>query len=110
MSGYRNKFEALCGKAFGPEYGYETLKLTYTTTHTYCVDFSTQDGKSIIEVKGYFPPSDRKKMLAVRKAYPDLDMEMCFQNPNAKISKTSSTTYKAWAEKNGFKVREAPKA
>tara|TARA_A100001391_G_scaffold201791_1_gene189673 strand:- start:1227 stop:1559 length:333 start_codon:yes stop_codon:yes gene_type:complete len=108
MTGYRNGFEAKCGAAFGPAYQYEPIKLTYTTSHTYTPDFVDAANKTIIETKGFFPASDRSKMLAVKRANPDWRIEICFQRPETKISKGSKTTYREWAEKNGFVVRSAP--
>ncbi len=108
MSGYRNPFEARCGEAFGPAFAYEPIKLTYTTEHTYTPDFVDHANRTIIETKGYFPASDRAKMIAVKRANPDWRIEICFQRPETRISKTSKTTYKAWAERHGFIVRDAP--
>tara|TARA_R110002095_G_scaffold124022_1_gene107773 strand:+ start:107 stop:295 length:189 start_codon:yes stop_codon:yes gene_type:complete len=45
---------------------------------------------------------DRQKHILIRKQRPDLDIRFVFDNPNARISKTSKTTYAAWCEKNGF--------
>ena len=109
MSGYRNSFEARCGEAFGPAFQYEPMKLTYTTEHTYTPDFVDHDNRTIIETKGYFPPRDRAVMLAVKKAHPGWRIEICFQRPDTKISRASKTTYKAWAERHGFIVRDAPR-
>lgn len=108
MSSYRNKFEAKCGATFGPSYEYETIKLSYTTPHTYTPDFTDVQGKRIIETKGWFPPSDRAKMLAVKRDNPDWTIALCFQNPETKISKKSKTTYRQWAEKHGFEVVPSP--
>lgn len=108
MTGYRNKFEAKCGAAFGPQYEYESIRLTYTTEHTYTPDFIDVAGKRIIETKGYFPPQDRAKMLAVKRAHPDWSITLCFQRPEMTISKASKTTYRQWAEKHGFEVRDCP--
>lgn len=108
MTGYRNGFEAKCGAAFGPAFAYEPIKLSYTTTHTYTPDFVDEATKTIIETKGFFPQEDRSKMLAVKRANPDWRIEICFQRPDTKLNKASSTTYRQWAEKHGFVVRIAP--
>ncbi len=56
----------------------------------------------VLEVKGLFRPSDRKKMLAVRIANPKHKFILVFQTPKKKISKQSSTTYEDWAIKHEF--------
>ena len=35
----------------------------------------------VIEIKGHFPPEDRRKMLAVIRSNPQLDVRMVFQDP-----------------------------
>ena len=55
----------------------------------------------IIESKGRFTASDRRKMVAVKRLHPDLDIKMLFMRDN-KIHKNSSTTYTMWCEANGF--------
>lgn len=57
----------------------------------------------IVEGKGEFTSKDRKKHLAIKAAYPDLDIRFVFSNPNAKIGKKSKTTYAMWCEYNGYK-------
>lgn len=85
---------------------YESEKLPYTLTedHKYIPDFivTTKSGKKIyLEVKGYFRPADRKKMLLVRDQHPDKDIRLVFKYNN-KINPKSKTRYADWAEKNGF--------
>ena len=46
----------------------------------------------IIEAKGFFKPSDRRKMLAVKEAHPHLDIRFVFMRDNT-LSKNSKTTY-----------------
>ena len=83
---------------------YETLKLPYVVyeTRKYLPDFILKNG-IVIEVKGYFPASDRKKMLRVKDQYPSLDIRFIFGNKENKINKNSKTTYEMWAEQHGFK-------
>lgn len=57
----------------------------------------------IIETKGRFMTADRQKHLMIQQDHPDLDIRFVFNNPNARISKTSKTTYAKWCEKYGFK-------
>lgn len=82
-------------------FDYEPRKLAYTLEAKYIPDFVLPNGV-ILEAKGYFPYEDRRKMVAVKKSHPELDIRMVFQNPNTKIDKRSKTTYAMWCEKNGF--------
>ena len=84
----------------GIEYTYERDKLKYVIEAQYIPDFKV--GDVYLEAKGYFPPDQRRKMKAVKKANPDLDIRIIFQNPLNTISKRSKTSYAMWAEKNGF--------
>ncbi len=106
---YRNSFEAKCAAEFGPEFEYEPIKLRYTVERTYTPDFVDHANRRIIETKGFFPPADRAKMIAVKRANPEWTFEIRFQNPDQKISKSSKTSYKQWAERHGFVVRDPPK-
>ena len=45
-----------------------------------------------MEAKGFFKPSDRRKMLAVKEQNPELDIRFIFQRNNT-LSKNSKTTY-----------------
>lgn len=65
-------------------------------------DGTPRDQKLIIETKGRFLTADRQKHLLVKKQHPHLDIRFVFTNPNAKINKTSKTTYASWCVKNGF--------
>ena len=85
----------------GIDYEYEPTKVPYQIMHNYSPDFLLPNGVSL-ETKGYFKPADRRKMKAVKKANPDLDIRLVFQAPYNKISKRSKTTYAKWADKNGF--------
>lgn len=86
----------------GAAYEYETIKLPYIKRHNYIPDFILKEQCIVIEAKGLFDLEDRSKMAAVKKAYPDLDIRILFQNENTKIRKGSTTTYKDWCVKNGF--------
>ena len=80
---------------------YESEKIDYVLESRYIPDFKV--GDIYLECKGYFKATDRRKMLAVKKCNPDLDIRLVFQAPHNKINKKSKTTYAKWAEKNGFK-------
>jgi hypothetical protein len=82
---------------------YEGKKLAYEVKETrhYIPDFILPNGIHI-EVKGYLRSDDRKKLILVKKQYPDIDLRLIFQRANNRISKKSKTTYAKWAEKHGF--------
>lgn len=67
----------------------------------YTPDFVLENG-IIIETKGRFVTADRQKHILVKEQHPGLDIRFVFSNPNARISKTSKTTYAMWCEKHGF--------
>ena len=83
---------------------YETMRIKWLDhkTRTYTPDFILPNG-IIVETKGRFVTADRQKHLAIKEQYPDLDIRFVFSNPNAKLSKNSSTTYGQWCTRWGFK-------
>ena len=90
--------------SLGVEYTYETVKLKYikpASSHVYTPDFQLPNG-IIVETKGRFLAPDRQKHLLVKKHNPELDIRFVFSNSNARISKTSKTTYAMWCRKNGY--------
>lgn len=99
---FRNKFEAKVAKTISAGYKYETTRLPYKLEHEYLPDWIDEPNKSIIEAKGRFDASDRRKMKAIRQQYPDWSITIVFQNPETKISKKSQTSYSQWCEKNGI--------
>ncbi len=104
----RNSLEKRVAAQLGPAYEYEAIKLSYTTSHTYLPDFIDRANKVIVETKGYFPAEDRRKMRAVREQHPGWTIRIIFQNPDATISKTSTTTYAKWCERLGIEWERAP--
>jgi hypothetical protein len=88
-------------KAAKVRYQYESLKLNYTIDHVYTPDFVLDNG-IIIEAKGKLDQETRSKMIAVKKAYPHLDIRMVFMRGSNTLSRGSKTTYMQWAQKNGF--------
>jgi len=92
----------------GIDYTYEQVKLNYikpASKHVYTPDFVLSNG-IVIETKGRFLLADRQKHILVKKHNPTLDIRFVFSNSNARISKTSSTTYAQWCKKNGFKYAD----
>jgi len=100
---YRSGLEERLGKFLDKHnapYLYEIEKFDYITKSKYTPDFFLPNGV-IIEAKGFFKPSDRRKMLAVKEAHPHLDIRFVFQRDNT-LSKSSKTHYSDWAIKHGF--------
>ena len=74
---------------------YEQHTVPYTVparVSRYTPDFVLPNG-IVVETKGRWVTEDRQKIALVRGQYPDLDLRIVFQNPNAKISKASKTSY-----------------
>ena len=80
-------------------YEYESTKVPYTIQHNYNPDFVLPNHVHL-ETKGYWDPADRRKILAVKRDNPYLDLRMVFQSPFNKISKKSKTTYAMWCERH----------
>ena len=83
----------------GVSYEYESEKVPYTIMHNYYPDFVLPN-HTYLEAKGYWSPADRRKILAVKKDNPDMDLRMVFQAPFNKINKKSKTTYAMFCEKH----------
>lgn len=106
----RNPFEVSVLKALtkhrprGASIEYESERLPYVIAKTYVPDFiiTLSCGRKIyIEAKGYFRPTDRIKMLAVKRMNPTLDIRIVFAVDN-KLNKGSKSRYSDWCEKHGF--------
>jgi len=80
------------------DYDYETERIPYTIQHHYTPDFILPNGV-VLECKGYWESSDRRKIKQIVKDNPDLDLRMVFQAPFNKISKKSKTTYAQWCDR-----------
>ena len=103
-SKYRSGLEEQVAKllsGLGISYEYESEKLGYTVEHNYTPDFVLPN-YVYLEAKGYWSPEDRRKILNVLKANPEIDLRMVFQSPYNKISKKSKTTYAKWCEKHNI--------
>lgn len=76
---------------------YEGEKIPYYFTGHYIPDFvvKTSEGTLYIEAKGYLRPEHKRKMVAVKKLHPTLDIRLVFYSKNKQ--------YVRWAEKHGFK-------
>jgi hypothetical protein len=103
MDPVRNKTEARFAEiltAASLPWEYEVSRLPYTLHRRYIPDFTS--GNLFLEVKGYWPQSDRAKIKAVRLGNPDALIVMVFQRPDSPISKTSKTTYAQWCDRWGI--------
>ena len=115
--GYRSGLEdeiAAQLQALGIDPQYEKFRIKYeqpVKRRTYTPDFLLPNG-IFVETKGRFTSDDRQKHLLLKEQYPDLDIRFVFSNPNARLSKTSKTTYAMWCEKHGFQYAkgEIPEA
>jgi len=89
-------------KTLGCGFSYETLTIEYMKVSTYKPDFILPNG-IIIEAKGVWTSSDRKKHLLVKEQHPELDVRLVFQQASNKITKGSKTTYGDWCDKKNIK-------
>ena len=118
----RSKFEVRISKELedaGIKYKYEAYSYQYdealrknlarcldcssknlVRTGWYTPDFFLESGV-IIETKGRFTAADRRKMLAIQEAHPDLDIKMLFMRDN-KIHKNSATHYSDWCMQHNY--------
>lgn len=104
----RNKFELRIEKQIKKSklsYRYEGEKIPYVIAGHYIPDFilTTPLGKIYLETKGHFRPEAKRKMAAVRRQHPELDIRLVFYSRKPKDIR--------WAEKHGFQyaIGEIPK-
>ena len=77
--------KALLQQGLTPKY--EPDKFDYTLHRRYCPDFKI--GDVYIEVKGWWPSSERMKFLSVIRNNPELRIFVALQRPNQRLSKQS---------------------
>jgi hypothetical protein len=86
--------------AIGAEY--EPIFLRYVQKpRGYTPDVVLPNGIAL-EIKGWFTPADRAKMLDVKRAFPALDLRLILASPRQKLGRQSATTQAAWCEQHGF--------
>ena len=119
---YRNKFEQKTGdslESYGVKFEYEATKIPYTVSGTYLTDFDviTKNNRVLhIETKGNgrsFDGATRRKMIAVKKQHPELDIRIIFYSDGKIGPKRKDGSFMKqsdWAMKNGFKyaIKEVP--
>lgn len=105
---YRSKLEQKVAQSLesdGFDFEYEPVEIKYTIPARiarYTPDFRLPNG-ILVEVKGFWDATDRKKQSLVRAAHPELDIRFVFANPWNRISKVSNTTYADFCDKMGWK-------
>jgi hypothetical protein len=105
--GFKSGFERQVNanlKSRGVKFTYETLELPYTLHGVYHPDFILDNG-IIVECKGFLDRESKRKMIAVRKQYPDLDIRFLFVESAKKVPGTKMTHAK-WAERNNYPYAE----
>jgi predicted nuclease of restriction endonuclease-like RecB superfamily len=94
----KNKFEVKLFKQLKRSrvnFEYEPIRIPYTLSGYYIPDFLIDGSRRIlVEAKGYLRPEHKRKMVAVKRQHPELDIRIVFY---AKVAKNIR-----WAEKNGF--------
>lgn len=105
--GYRSGLEHRLSdflKEHNFKFSYESIKIEWEdlSYRTYTPDFILDNG-IIIETKGRFLASDRRKHLAVKKQHPKLDIRFVFTNSKVKLYKGAKSTYAQWCWKHGFR-------
>jgi hypothetical protein len=105
-AGYRSGLEedlAVNLSERGIKFTYEEVKIKWLDSkeRTYTPDFELPNG-IIIETKGRFVSSDRRKHKEIKKQYPDKDIRFVFSNSRAKLYKGAKSTYGEWCDKHGF--------
>ena len=81
MTKYRSKLEERVADLLsnlGVSFEYESTRVPYEIQFNYTPDFILPSGV-MLETKGYWDPEDRRKVLAVKKCNPDLDLRMVFK-------------------------------
>jgi predicted nuclease of restriction endonuclease-like RecB superfamily len=99
----RNKFEnrtEIWLKHRKVDFEYESERIPYVLEGNYLPDFciKTKRGKLYIECKGYLRPEDKRKLRAVKRQHPELDIRILFYGEKTKREKEQIK----WAMKNNF--------
>src|SRR6266446_8782659 len=79
----RNKFETKIHKQLKKarvSFKYEAERVPYVIASHYIPDFviTTCTGKIYIETKGYLRPEDKRKLIAVKRLNPQIDLRILF--------------------------------
>jgi hypothetical protein len=106
-NGYRSGLEDVVAaylKQHKVKFLYEKIKIEWEdlSYRTYTPDFVLNNG-IIIETKGRFLASDRRKHIAIKKQHPELDIRFVFTNSRTKLRKGAKSSYGEWCLKYGFR-------
>lgn len=125
LNKYRSNAERRIAEWFssnGIKFQYEVTKFPYQTTvrsgeclecgatskkgkvvqhHIYTADFSFPDYPFHVEVKGRLSPSDRNKMIQVKKANPEARIYLTLLADN-KLRKDKEKRYSDWCRETGY--------
>ena len=101
---FRSMFEEKIWDAAGrsAKLDYEPYFIPYIMRGSYLPDFIILKNGIIIEAKGYLDTASCKKMLAVKRSNPDLDIRFVFMDANGKRNKKAKLRNWEWAEKHNF--------
>lgn len=102
MTKTRNKFELKIErqlKRAKARFKYESEKIPYIIASHYCPDFiiTCPNGKIYVECKGYFRPEDKRKLVAVKRLNPNIDLRIVFYARNEKYIKWCTKNNIRWA-------------
>lgn len=105
--GYRSGLEEKIAESLlekKVEFEYEKVKIHWLdcADRTYTPDFLILSNGIIIETKGRFTTSDRRKHKEIKFQYPEYDIRFVFSNSRSKLYKGSKSSYADWCDKNGF--------
>lgn len=94
----------------GVEFTFEPHSLSYNVTRDYIPDLLI--GEMYVEIKGYFRQDAQRKMKAVKKQHPHLDIRFLFQKAKSTIHGAkkrvdgTKMTCAEWADRYGFQWAE----
>ena len=115
---YRSLFERnmanLFRKSGHGDFQYEVATIPYTLQCIYTCDFYFASNGLLIETKGLFDKDDRRKHLAIKSTYPNLDVRLVFYkdapliNTKARKKKKDGTRgesmlYSDWCKQHNIK-------
>ena len=83
---------------------YETHRVPYVIPKKYTPDFTFEDARIHVEIKGWFRPGDRQKYVAIKEAMWESGWDFVFilQNPNKPVSKGAKSSMADWCDKQGI--------
>lgn len=95
-------------ESHGIHYEYEGTTVNYQyDPQKYTVDFSVvaknKKGNPVyLEFKGKLDATNRKKLRAIKKSNPEMDLRLVFEKPTNKLYRGAKLRYWEWAERHGF--------